>query len=94
MIFDLLHRTRIQAGVDCKKIAMCFGDIVQCRCPLNEIFVIPKTPPQVPFKEGAAEIYISTTSAKLPKLKPDANAKVSSTSTVTATVSMSATART
>lgn len=39
------------------KVAMCYGDIVHCHCPLDEIFVIPKAAPKVPFKKGPAEIY-------------------------------------
>ena len=57
LIFDLLQQTKIQAGVDYKKISMIFGDISLCRCPLDEIFVIPKSPPKVPFKKAPAEIY-------------------------------------
>lgn len=45
------------AGVDYKKIFVCFGDFTQCRSPLDEIFVMPKMSPQVPFKKGPAEIY-------------------------------------
>ena len=52
-----LRQQFLEAGVDCKKIAMIYGDITQCRCPLDEIFIIPKNPPQVPFKKGSAEIY-------------------------------------
>ena len=52
-----LREQLLSSGVDYKKISMCYGDINICRCPLDEIFIIPKTPPQVPFKKGPAEIY-------------------------------------
>ena len=54
--FDLRQQF-LDAGVDYKKISMCYGDINICRCPLDDIFIIPKAAPQVPFKKGPAEIY-------------------------------------
>ncbi|MBR4642359.1 MAG: class I SAM-dependent methyltransferase [Selenomonadaceae bacterium] len=54
--FDLRQQF-LEAGVDYKKIFMCYGDINICRCPLDDIFVIPKAEPQVPFKKAPAEIY-------------------------------------
>ena len=47
----------LDAGVDYKKISMTYGDVSLCRCPLDEIFIIPKVQPQVPFKKSPAEIY-------------------------------------
>ena len=44
-------------GVDYKNISMCYGNIIHCHCPLDEIFVIPKAKAKVPFKKGPAEIY-------------------------------------
>ena len=54
--FDLRQQL-LNGGVDHKKISMCYGDITVCHCPLDEIFIIPKKAPAVPFKKGAAEIY-------------------------------------
>ena len=54
--FDL-RQSFFDLGVDYRKISMTYGDIAMCCCPLDEIFIIPKTPPQVPFKKGPAEIY-------------------------------------
>ena len=52
-----LRQQLLDGGVDYKKISMCYGDIIHCRCPLDDIFVIPKVAPEVPFKKGPAEIY-------------------------------------
>ena len=52
-----LRQQFLDSGVDYKKISMTYGDISQCQCPLDEIFIIPKNPPQVPFKKAPAEIY-------------------------------------
>lgn len=52
-----LRQELLNIGVDYKKISMCYGDILNCHCPLDEIFVIPKLQPQVPFKKVPAEIY-------------------------------------
>ena len=52
-----LRQQFLDAGVDYKKISMCYGDVWQCRCPLDEIFVIPKIKPPVPFKKGPADIF-------------------------------------
>lgn len=52
-----LRKQLLDGGVNYKKISMCYGDIIHCYCPLDEIFVIPKVAPEVPFKKGAAEIY-------------------------------------
>ena len=52
-----LRQQLFAAGVDYKKISMCYGEIAQCHCPLDEIFIIPKSAPQVPFKKAPAEIY-------------------------------------
>lgn len=54
--FDLRQQL-FKMGVEYKKISMCYGDIIHCHCPLDEIFVIPKAQPEVPFKKGPAEIY-------------------------------------
>ncbi|MBR1646294.1 MAG: class I SAM-dependent methyltransferase [Selenomonadaceae bacterium] len=45
------------AGIDYKKIAVCYGAIFYCCSPLDEIFVMPKSKPDVPFKKAPAEIY-------------------------------------
>lgn len=47
----------IGMGIDYKKIIVCFGAIFKCTSPLDEIFILPKTAPEVPFKKGPAEIY-------------------------------------
>ena len=52
-----LRQGLLNSGVDYKKISMCYGDILNYHCPLDEIFVIRKNPPQVPFKKAPAEIY-------------------------------------
>ena len=52
-----LRQQLLNMGVDCKKISMCYGDIFTCQSPLDEIFVIEKKPPEVPFKKVPAEIY-------------------------------------
>ncbi|MBQ6298418.1 MAG: class I SAM-dependent methyltransferase [Selenomonadaceae bacterium] len=31
--------------------------IFKCHCPLDEIFILPKLPPEVPFQKAPAEIY-------------------------------------
>ena len=54
--FDLRQQL-FNIGVDYKKISMCYGDIIHCHCPLDEIFVIPKVQPEVKFKKCPAEIY-------------------------------------
>lgn len=54
--FDLRQQF-LDAGVDYKKISMCYGNINMCHCPLDDIFIIPKVAPQIPFKKGSAEIY-------------------------------------
>ena len=54
-----LRQQLFDMGVDYKKISMCYGDIMHCHCPLDEIFVIPKAQPEVPFKKGPAEIYMN-----------------------------------
>ena len=53
-----LREQLFKAGVDYKSVVMCYGDIAQCHCPLDELFVIPKTAPKVPFKKESAEIYM------------------------------------
>ena len=52
-----LRQELFNIGVNYKKISMCYGDIVHCHCPLDEIFIIPKRQPEIPFKKGPAEIY-------------------------------------
>ena len=52
-----LRQQLMNGGFDYKKISMCYGDIVNCHSPLDEIFIIPKRPPEVPFKKCPAEIY-------------------------------------
>ena len=52
-----LREQLFKAGIDYKKISMCYGDITQCHCPLDEIFVIPKDAPKVSFKKEPATIY-------------------------------------
>ena len=52
-----LRQQLFDMGIDYKKISMCYGDIINCQCPLDEIFVIPKKPPEVPFKKVPVEIY-------------------------------------
>lgn len=52
-----LREQLFASGVDYKKIFMCYGDIAQCHCPLDEIFIIPKAAPKVPFKKEPATIY-------------------------------------
>lgn len=47
----------VQNGFDYKNISMCYGDIFLCRCPLDDVFIIPKTKPKVPFEKKPAEIY-------------------------------------
>ena len=54
--FDLRQQF-LDAGVDYKKISMCYGDIHICCCPLDDIFVMHKDEPQVPFKKEPAKIY-------------------------------------
>ena len=52
-----LRQKLLDNGVDYRKISMCYGDVLSCQCPLDEIFVIPKNPPEVTFKKAPAEIY-------------------------------------
>lgn len=52
-----LRQQLLNSGVDYQKISMVYGEILNCHCPLDEIFVIPKKPPEVPFKKMPAEIY-------------------------------------
>ncbi len=47
----------VENGFDYKNISMCYGDIFLCRCPLDDVFIIPKAKPQVPFAKKPAEIY-------------------------------------
>lgn len=59
-IFGFLFHLRDQflnKGVDYKKISMCYGDFLTCHSPLDEIFIINKKPPEIPFKKVPAEIY-------------------------------------
>ena len=54
--FNTRHQL-LDNGVDYRNIDMIYGDVSMCHCPLDKIFVIPKRPPEVPFKKAPAEIY-------------------------------------
>ncbi len=52
-----LRQQLFDMGFDYKNVVMCYGDIWLCRCPLDEIFIIHKKKPEVPFEKKPAEIY-------------------------------------
>lgn len=52
-----LRKELMNNGFDHKNISMCYGDISTCHCPLDEVFIIPKSKPEIPFEKKPAEIY-------------------------------------